>query len=62
MEPSDLVCDYLLMKEAINPLSTVIILGIENWGLINLQLMLPVQRLETCVVEHYRGSSVESET
>ena len=58
MEPSDLVCDYLLMKEAINPLSTVIILGIENWGLINLQLMLPVQRLET--VEHYRGSSVES--
>ena len=60
MEPSDLVCDYLLMKEAINPLSTVIILGIENWGLINLQLMLPVQRLET--VEHYRGSSVESET
>ena len=36
------------------------LLNLGNWGLINLQLMLLVQTRET--VEHYRGSSVESET
>ena len=58
IETSDSVCDCLLMKYAINPLSTVIILG--NWGFINLQLMLPVQRIDK--TERYRGSSAESET
>lgn len=60
IEPSDPVCVCLLIADNGINKSIVQCYHLGNWGSINLQLMLPVQMLET--VEHYIGSSVESET